>query len=392
MSKLREIVYSEPFGGILLFSFALAAIILVNSPWHNLYNSLLKTSLSIQFGKMVLAKPLLLWVNDGLMSIFFLFVGLEIKREILKGTLKDPKQFILPAACALGGFVVPALIYFFINHSDRVAAYGWAIPAATDIAFSLGILSLLGDRIPPAVKIFLTALAIIDDIAAIIVIAVYYTSSLSYLAIAFALPAIAILYLLNRAKVASLLPYLVAGSVLWLSVLNSGIHATLSGIILAMAIPMEAGQGSSKYSPLVTLENALLPWVTFAVLPMFAFANSGFSFAGLSVSDLLKPIPLGIMLGLFLGKQFGIFGTCFLLVKSRLAKLPESVTWRHMYGVSVLCGVGFTMSLFIGTLAYRDLPKEYTTLVRLGVLMGSSLSGLLGYAALRCGSERAWPL
>lgn len=380
MITLRDIFKSESTGGILLFLAALLALIISNSPLHDFYSLLLKSKLTVHFGNLILDKPLNLWINDGLMAIFFLLVGLEIKRECLSGVLKDRQAIILPAVGALGGLVLPAVIYAYINWYDAVALRGWAIPVATDIAFSLGILSLLGTRIPTSVKIFLTALAIIDDIVAIIIIAVFYTSNLSLLSLAIAGLSIFFLIMLNRFKVKNLGAYFIIGLILWLSVLQSGVHATLAGIVLAFAIPLD--KDDPENSPLEKVEQTILPWVTYFVLPMFAFANSGLSFSGMSVKSLHHPITLAISGGLFLGKQIGIFFSCFICIKLGLAKLPEDMDLGMLYGVALLCGVGFTMSLFIGSLAFTGEHQRLLPLARLGILFGSTFSGMLGYYVL----------
>jgi len=387
MTNFQEKIHSESFGGYLLFLAAVLAIILNNSPLSFLYNILLHTIFTIQLGLLKIEKPLLLWVNDGLMTVFFLLVGLELKREILKGALKDIPRLILPIAAAIAGFIVPIVIYIYFNHHNTLALRGWAIPAATDIAFSLAILSLLGSRIPNTLKIFLTALAIIDDILAILIIAIFYTTQLSWASLYIAGLSILSLYVLNNSGVKQLLPYIIIGIILWISVAKSGVHATLSGIVLAFAIPMEDAQ-KTEYSPLILLEQTLIPWVTYAVLPLFAFANAGFSFKGLSFTSLNHNIPFGIICGLFFGKQLGIFTTCYVLVKTKIAALPKQITWIHMYGMALLCGVGFTMSLFIGSLAFHNFSFEYARMVRLGILTGSALSGLLGYLVLYCCSQK----
>ena len=360
-------VIQESSGGLLLLSAALFAIILANSPWRSFYDNLLNTPITI------LQQPLLLWINDGLMTIFFLLVGLEIKREFLIGKLQDPRVAMLPIVGALGGVIVPGLIYVGLNYSNPSALHGWGIPVATDIAFSLAVLSLLGSRIPVSLKIFLTALAIIDDIAAVIIIALFYTDHLSSLAFAIAALIILLLILMNQFGIITIFAYLFVGFFLWLAVLKSGIHATLSGIVLAFTIPLHS---------LERLEKNLVPWVALFVLPIFAFANSGFSLSGINRDILFHTATLGIILGLVIGKQVGIFSSCYVLVKSGCAKLPEAVTWRLFYGMSILCGIGFTMSLFIGSLAFHEQPAIYSLIVRFSVIIGSTVSALIGVTVL----------
>ncbi len=378
---LREFINLESAAGILLFSAAILAMILANSHAYFLYDALLHTDFVIQIGRFRLEKPVVLWVNDGLMAIYFLLVGLEIKREMLAGQLRKGSVMALPAAGALGGLVLPALIYIAFNYHDQTALSGWAIPSATDIAFSLAILSLLRN-VPIALKVFLSTLAILDDIAAIVIIAIFYTQELSLSSLTIAGIAIVVLFAMNRNGVQKLSPYFLIGLVLWVSVLKSGVHATLAGIVLAMAIPIGNGKTPDK-SPLVRAEHNLHPWVTYLILPLFGFANSGFTFRGLSFTSATVTIPIGIAVGLFIGKQLGIFSCCWLLIKSKLVKLPDSITLSHLYGIALLCGVGFTMSLFIGGLAFADDETHYAALVRLGVLIGSLLSGICGYLFLR---------
>jgi NhaA family Na+:H+ antiporter len=367
-------------GGIILMVAAAMALLLDNSALAWLYDSLLQTPVVIQIGAFVIDKPLLLWINDGLMAIFFFLVGLEIKRETLEGRLSNVHQAGLPVIAAIGGMVVPALIYIVLNADDSVALKGWAIPAATDIAFALGVLALLGSRVPIALKVFLLALAIIDDLGAIVIIALFYTSELSPAVLGIAAIGVALLSLLNYRGVTRTAPYLVVGLFIWVCVLKSGVHATLAGVVVALFIPMRAKDESGR-SPLKKIEHGLAPWVAFGVMPVFAFANAGVTLTGLQLSDLFASIPLGIAAGLFIGKQLGIMSFVLVGVKLGLARLPQGVTWMHIYGASVLAGIGFTMSLFIGTLAFAD--AEHASAVRIGVLTGSLLSALLGYAVLR---------
>ncbi len=384
-----DFIHHEAAGGIVLLIAAFVAILLENSPWAWVSDRLLDTPVSVRVGALSLDKPLLLWINDGLMAIFFFLVGLELKRELLRGELSSMAQALLPAAAAVGGMVVPALIYVVITSSDPAALRGWAIPAATDIAFAVGVLALLGSRVPSSLKIFLLALAIIDDLGAIIIIALFYTGSLSWLSLGLAAGGLVVLAVLNARDVQRLAPYVLAGIFIWVCVLKSGIHATLAGVMVALAIPLSSGSGSDREgapSLLESVEHALHPWVKFLVLPAFAFANAGVSFAGMSFSSLLQPIPLGIAAGLFFGKQIGIFGAVWLLVRAGLARLPAGATWPQVYGVAMLGGIGFTMSLFIGTLAFPS-PASAASL-RLGVIAGSLLSAVAGYAVLRYCADR----
>ncbi len=373
----------EAAGGIVLGIATLAALAFSNSPWRELYADFTHIRGTVDVGGfLVVEKSLLHWVNDLWMAVFFFLVGLEIKREFVEGELASRSQAILPAAAALGGMVVPALIYALINAGDPVALGGWAIPAATDIAFALGIVMLLGSRVPASLKVFLTAVAIIDDLGAIVVIAAFYTADLSLIALALALAGALCLFLLNRAGVRRPDIYIVVGLVIWLCVLKSGVHATLAGVVTALAIPMRDHAGE----PLAgKLEHALHPWVAFLVLPMFAFANAGVTLVGLSPSSLLNAIPLGIAAGLVIGKALGVFGTSWLLIRSKLASMPAEASLRQLFGVCVLCGIGFTMSLFIGSLAFAGLDPGYETQLKLGVLAGSLVAGTLGTLILRRG-------
>ena len=378
--KLAALLHHEAASGVLLIAMAAFALILDNSPLAWLYDGLLATPVAIQIGALIIDKPLLLWVNDGLMAVFFFLVGLEIKRELVEGQLSSWRQASLPAIAAVGGMVVPALIYVAFNAGDPEAIRGWAIPAATDIAFALGVLALLGSRVPIALKVFLLALAILDDLGAIIIIALFYTEDLSLVSLAIGGIGATILLALNLLGVRRIVPYILVGLVMWVCVLKSGVHATLAGVIVALMIPLRTDVKNPR-SPLKELEHALHPWVAFGVMPIFAFANAGVSLIGLSLSDLLAPIPLGIALGLFVGKQIGVLGFAWAGTRLGLCRLPEGVTWLQAYGVALLAGIGFTMSLFIGTLAFAD--PEHATAVRLGVLSGSIFSALLGYAVLR---------
>ncbi len=381
--KFRAFMNSEATSALPLLGAAVLALVLANSPLAGDIKGLLGQKLTIEYGGIGLSKPLLLWINDGLMAGFFLLVGLEIKREAIEGSLSRPSQIALPVAAAVGGMAVPAAIYAAINWNDSAALNGWAIPAATDIAFSLGVLAALGSRVPLALKIFLTTLAIIDDLGAIVIIAIFYTGNLSIEALAFAALFIAGLAILNARGVLRIGPYAVLGVGLWVSVLQSGVHATLAGVVLALFIPLKVSGIPEHKRPAIHLEHALKPWSAWFIMPVFAFANAGLSLAGLSLSSLIEPVPLGIVAGLFLGKQAGILLGAGLLIALGVAALPAGATWRQLYGVSILAGIGFTMSLFIGTLAFADASHE--SQVRLGVLVGSLLSALVGYAVLR------WP-
>jgi len=367
-------------GGIVLMLAAVLALGLDNSPLAWVYDALLKTPVVVQIGALELNKPLLLWINDGLMAIFFFLVGLEIKREVVEGRLSNMRQAGLPVLAAAGGMVVPALIFIVLNLDDPAALKGWAIPAATDIAFALGVLALLGPRVPPALKVFLLALAIIDDLGAIVIIALFYTSNLSLSVLGIAAVGIVLLAYMNHRNVTRVVPYLLVGLVVWVCVLKSGVHATLAGVAVALFIPLRA-TNDEGHSPLKELEHGLAPWVAFGIMPIFAFANAGVSLQGLALSDLLAGIPLGIALGLFVGKQLGIMVFVWAGVKLGIARLPDGVSWLQIYGVSLLAGIGFTMSLFIGTLAFSD--PEHAAAVRIGVLAGSILSAIVGALVLK---------
>jgi len=379
-ATLQRLLRHDAASGIVLMLASALALVLANSPMAGFYDLLLSLRGSVRIGSFGIEKPLLLWVNDGLMAIFFLLVGLEIKREVLAGQLSDRSGAILPAAAAIGGMVVPALIYLGVTwHAPGArsgAASGWAIPAATDIAFSLGVMALLGSRAPNSLKLFLTALAIIDDLGAIVVIAIFYTEELSWVSLAVAAAALAVLLLLNLAGVRRIVWYLLVGLALWVFVLKSGVHATLAGVALALAIPFEAKPGEE--SPLIHVEHELAPWVAFGILPLFGFANAGLSFAGLSVSSILEPVPLAIAAGLFFGKQIGVFGSAALVIRAGWAEIPANADWVTLWGTSILTGIGFTMSLFIGTLAFGESDVEAA--MRLGVLVGSALSAIVGAA------------
>ncbi len=381
VTTIQSFLKQEAASGIILMFAAVFAMILANSPWASWYDLLLEVPVVVAVGSFEIAKPLLLWINDGLMALFFFLVGLELKREFLEGDLSKPGQITLPAIGALGGMVVPALIYVAFNMDNPAAANGWAIPTATDIAFALGILAIIGSKVPLQLKVFLTSLAIFDDLGAIIIIALFYTEQLSVTSLVVSAIILTVLFGLNRKGVKSTSPYIFLGVVLWVAVLKSGVHATLAGVILAFFIPMEGEKGEP--SPLKSLEHNLHSAVAFIVLPIFAFANAGINFSGVGLDQILSPVPLGIVLGLFVGKQIGVFGFCFVAIKLGLAKLPTNVNWQLMYGVALLCGVGFTMSLFIGSLAFEQSSDSPLFQDRLGIVIGSLISGLLGYFVIK---------
>ncbi|MDX2158232.1 MAG: Na+/H+ antiporter NhaA [Hyphomicrobiaceae bacterium] len=380
---------SEAAGGILMMIAAAAALVISNSAWAPFYQWLLDVPVSVRIGELALDKPLLHWINDGLMAVFFCLVALEIKREIVAGELSTREQASLPALAALGGMAMPALIYWALNQGDQTALRGWAIPTATDIAFAVTVLSLIGRGVPPALKVFLLALAIIDDLGAIVIIALFYTAKLSGLALALAAVGVAILVLLNLRGTRVIAAYVVTGVFVWICVLKSGIHATLAGVLLGLAIPLRTDDAGSEGSPLLRLEGMLHPWVAFGVLPLFGFANAGVSLAGLSLASLAHPVTLGIALGLVIGKPVGIVLACWLADRSRLSALPNDTTWQQLIGASMLAGIGFTMSLFIGILAFDE--AAFATPVRVGVLAGSLVSAIAGYIVLTRAAPSASP-
>ncbi len=380
--NIQKILHHESFSGGLLVFAAAIAMILANSAGTELYQNFLAIPVEVVFGNFQIAKPLLLWVNDGLMALFFLLIGLEIKREVLDGNLSSPKQILLPEIAAVAGIVFPALIYVLFNIDDSVGIRGWAIPSATDIAFALGVFSLFGTRLPLSLKLFLLSVAIFDDIGAIIIIALFYSAELSSTSLFFGLFGLVVLFLLNRFKVNTLTPYALVGLMVWVAVLKSGVHATLAGFAIAWFIPLKLKDQHGD-AMLPSLEKGLHPWIAFLVLPLFAFANAGVNFDNIGIEDLTNSITLGIALGLFVGKQVGIFGLCWLTVKLKFAELPKGSTWPQFYGVSLLCGIGFTMSLFIGTLAFENQGLGYQTTVKLGVIIGSLASAILAIAILK---------
>jgi len=381
-SFLSSFLRLESAGGIILIFAALLAIILANSPLQSYYALLINTPVEVKVGALEIAKPLLLWINDGLMVVFFFMIGLELKREFIEGELSDKKNIILPGIAALGGMLVPALIYIYFNFDDDTALQGWAIPTATDIAFALGVLSLLGSKVPTSLKVFLTSLAIFDDVGAIIIIAIFYTSNISTTSLAIVLICLPILFLINKRNPASTSVYIMVGVVMWVAMLKSGVHATLVGIILAMFIPMRS-KTDPDYSPVKRMEHDLHSLVAFFVLPVFAFANAGVDFSGVGTEQLFHGVPLGIALGLLIGKQIGVFGFCWLAIKLKLTQLPSGMSWMSLYGTAALCGIGFTMSLFIGSLAFEETNINLLFDDRLGILIGSLASGIIGYLVLR---------
>ena len=380
ISRISEFLRLEASGGIVIMFAAAAAIILANTPLAGVYQSFLEIPGAIQFGEIKVAKPLLLWVNDLWMAVFFFLVGLEIKREFMEGELSSRSDIVLPALAALGGIVVPVAIYVLINNGDATNLNGWAIPTATDIAFALAVLALLGSKVPLSLKVLLTAIAIIDDLGAISVIAIFYTAELSVTSLLLAAAGAAALVALNYFRVNHVAAYVLVGAFIWVCVLKSGVHATLAGVVTAFAIPLRV-EDEEGHSLLKHLEHMLHPWVAFLVLPMFAFANAGVSLEGISVSSFVEPVTLGIAVGLFIGKQVGVFVPMWISIKLGIAQMPEGATWRQLYGVSLLCGVGFTMSFFIGGLAFE--LSDFEAPVRLGVLTGSVLSAVSGFLLLR---------
>lgn len=379
---IKEFIQRQSSAGIILILATICSLFLQNSFLAEIYTKFLHTPVQVSVGTFGIAKPLLLWVNDGLMAIFFFLIGLEVKREVLEGELSTKSQIALPSIAALGGMVMPALIFIAFNYKDTFAMNGWAIPTATDIAFALGIISLLGTRVPASLKIFLMALAIIDDLGAIVIIALFYTNDLSILSISVALVALLILFLMNRMNVAKKAAYILVGIVLWVSVLKSGVHATIAGVLIAFSIPLYSiGQTGERFSMVKELEHDLHYWVAFFILPLFAFVNAGVDLRNLSASALFSDVSLGIMCGLFLGKQLGVFVFSYIAIKLGIAKLPSGSNFAQLYGVAILTGIGFTMSLFVNTLAYNDTDLFHYA-DKLAILLGSFFSGLIGYLFL----------
>ena len=387
MSTFKRFLHLPAAPGILLFIAAVCSLVAANTALQDAYHAFLEVIIHFQFGDFKIHKPAILWINDGLMAIFFLLVGLEIKREVLQGHLSSREQLMLPAIAAIGGLVAPALIYYAFNMDDAVTAHGWAIPAATDIAFALGVMMLLGDRVPPALKVTLVALAVIDDLAAIIIIALFYTSKLSLLSLGVAGAMTLILFIMNRMKVMKISPYILVGIILWGAVLKSGVHATLAGVIIGLMIPMR--DTKTDHSPLIKLEHILHPWVAFFILPLFAFSNAGVSFGDVTMDTLKHPVTIGIAFGLFFGKQIGVMLITYLCKIVKLVSLPKDTNWMQYYGMSLLTGIGFTMSLFIGNLAFET--QEYAAAIRIGVIGGSMMAGIAGYAVLVMTTKPANP-
>lgn len=382
ISPIKAFLKLESASGILLIAASILALILANSLLADHYTALLDVPVHVRVGALEIAKPLLLWINDGLMAVFFFLIGLELKREFIEGELSDIRKITLPALGAVGGMATPAAVYMLFNYDDPAAASGWAIPAATDIAFALGVLALLGSRVPSQLKVFLVSLAIFDDVGAIVIIALFYTDNLSLTALSWASACIVVLAFMNWRNVMSTSLYILVGTVMWVAVLKSGIHATLAGVVLALFIPMRK-PASGGLSPLHNLEHELHGGVSYVILPLFAFVNAGVSLQGMTLEQVLGPVPMGIALGLIIGKQIGVFGLCYLGIKLGIARLPEQVSWSALYGVAILCGVGFTMSLFIGSLAFEQASSPYLYQDRIGILAGSFVSALMGYFWLR---------
>lgn len=378
---IQRFLKLESAGGILLLFSAAVAMLLANSPLSSQYNDFLNLPVSLQIGSFSINKTLIHWINDGFMAVFFVLVGMEVKKELFEGALSSYQQAIFPAIAAVGGMIVPALVYWFIAKQDPSLANGWAIPMATDIAFALGIMALLSKQVPLPLKIFLLALAIIDDLGAIVVIALFFSHELSVQALIFSGISILTLVLLNRFRVSALCAYMVVGAILWTSVLKSGVHATLAGVIIGFCIPLKGKKGEQ---PLHDFEHILAPWSSFVILPLFAFANAGVSFDGIDVSMISSPLLLAIACGLIIGKPVGVFGFSYISVKLGLAKLPDGINFKQIFAVAVLCGIGFTMSMFLASLAFDvDAGESVNTLSRLGILLGSTVSATLGYLFLK---------
>ncbi|WP_145931702.1 Na+/H+ antiporter NhaA [Yersinia bercovieri] len=379
-NMIRQFLRQEAAGGLILIFAAIVALFMANTQLQGIYQSFLDVPVSVKIASLDISKPLLLWINDGLMAVFFLVVGLEVKRELMEGSLAGRDKAVFPAIAALGGMLAPALIYLLFNGADEVTRQGWAIPAATDIAFALGVMALLGNRVPSSLKVFLLALAIIDDLGVIIIIALFYTHEVSVQALGIAAAAIALLGYMNWRGVGKTSAYLLVGLVLWVCILKSGVHATLAGVIVGFMIPLHT---KNKHSPSESLEHGLHPWVAYLILPLFAFANAGVSLQGVSLSGLTSLLPLGIASGLFIGKPLGIFIFSWLAVKLGIAKLPDAINFKQIFAVSVLCGIGFTMSIFIASLAFEGADLALTTYSKLGILLGSTAAAIVGYSLLR---------
>jgi NhaA family Na+:H+ antiporter len=376
-SEFKQMIQHDAAGGVILVIAALLALIFANTPLYGAYQAILDMPVAVKLGTFEIAKPLLLWINDGLMAIFFFMVGLEVKREILQGHLNSVAQITLPGIAAVAGIAIPALIYAWFNQDDPVAIAGWAIPSATDIAFALGIFSLFGRSLPITLKLFLLSVAIFDDIGAIVIIALFYSAELSTMSLIVAATGLVVLFIFNRLRLRAQGAYILVGVVVWAAVLKSGVHATLAGFAVAWFIPINV-KNEDGNPMLAHLEHSLHNWVAFFILPVFAFANAGVNLLGTTIDDVLNPVVMGIVAGLFIGKQVGIFSACWLAVKAGIAKLPEGTNWKQMYGVTLLCGIGFTMSLFIGSLAFEQQGLEHINSVKVGVLLGSLLSAVLG--------------
>jgi len=389
METIESFFKKESSAGIILIFATLVALLLKNSTLIDQYEAFLHVPIELRIADLHINKPLLLWINDGLMAVFFFLIGLELKREILEGQLSSVSQIALPGFGAIGGMLVPALVYVYFNSASDFAMRGWAIPTATDIAFALGILSLLGNRVPLSLKLFLMALAILDDLGAIIVIALFYTSELSTISISVAVAALAVLITLNYFNVAKRAIYLFVGLVLWVSVLKSGVHATLAGVALAFTIPIKSTRTNGEtFSMLKQTESQLHSWVAYLILPLFAFVNAGIDLRGLSMDDLFSNVPLGIFLGLLLGKPLGVFGCAWLAIKFKLARLPQGSNWHQLLAVSILTGIGFTMSLFVNSLAFED-SLAFNFADKLAIILASFISGLLGYLLLKFGGKQS---
>ncbi|MDG6363370.1 Na+/H+ antiporter NhaA [Glaesserella parasuis] len=382
IQHIRKFLQLESASGILLLAFAMFAMLFANTPLKDLYFDFLSMPVSIQIGLFSIYKPLLMWVNDGFMAVFFVLIGLEVKREMMVGAISNYQRAIFPAIGALGGMIVPALVFTLINSDSPEFQQGWAIPMATDIAFALGVLGLLGKRVPFALKIFLLALAIIDDLGAIVVIAIFFSHELSTTALISAVIAITALIIMNRMRVTAICAYMVVGLILWASVLKSGVHATLAGVIIGFCVPLKGKNGEE---PLAHFEHLLAPWCSFVILPLFAFSNAGVSLAGMSLSTLFSPLTMGVALGLLVGKTLGVFSFSFLAVKLGIAQLSEGINFKQIFAVSVLCGIGFTMSMFLAGLAFGgdEADGQFISLARLGILIGSGISAVLGYYLLK---------
>lgn len=386
MNLLQRFFKMESASGILLLAFATLAMFFANTDLQSIYFDFLDIPVAVQFGSFVINKTFIHWINDGFMAVFFVLVGMEVKREMFEGSLSSYQKAIFPAVAAIGGMIVPAAVYWLITKNNPELANGWAIPMATDIAFALGIVALLSKQVPPALKVFLLALAIIDDLGAIVVIAIFFSEELSVQALTIAAIAIMGLLTLNRLKVSYIGAYIIIGSVLWASVLKSGVHATLAGVIIGFSIPLKDNQGES---PLHKVEHALLPWCSYFILPLFAFGNAGVALGNINEELVFSALPLGIALGLLIGKPVGVFGLSYLSVKLGMAKLPDGVNFKQIFAIAMLCGIGFTMSMFLASLAFAgESDSMMSTLSRLGILIGSCLSAVLGYVLLRLTTKK----